>query len=173
MGSIKLNKMDQAKDLQKHTKLPCEKEENCLICIPLKLGMQIFGVFAVLGGVLNALNAVLIFTVNVVFGLIFIVFSLVSLYNAWIWFQWFKKNDQEATGKVVWFTKILYIVGVILNIVFGVLFIVMGVYPNVVYAIVSVIINILLTIVVGWYFFQVTVRYHVQEYGETGYAKVL
>ena len=89
--------MDKAKDkladAQKHVKLPCEKEENCLVCIPLKLGMQIFGVLSILGGVLNAINCILILTVSIVWGLIFVLFSLIGLFNAWLWYQWFKKGD--------------------------------------------------------------------------------
>ena len=90
--------MDKVKEAQKHTKLPCEKDENCLICIPLKLGMQIFGVLAILGGVLNAINGIMLLTVNIVAGLIVVLFSLVALYNAWLWYQWFKTGSAEATA---------------------------------------------------------------------------
>ena len=52
----------KAADLQKHTKFPCEKETHCCVCIPLRLGMQIFGVLNIIGGVLNAIQAVLLLT---------------------------------------------------------------------------------------------------------------
>ena len=93
--------MDKAADLQKHTKLPCEKDENCCLCIPLKLGMQIFAVLSILGGVLNAINAVLILTVSLVAGIIVLAFSAIGIYIAFVWYQWLKKNDQESTQRVV------------------------------------------------------------------------
>ena len=118
--------MDKAADLQKHTKLPCEKDENCCLCIPLKLGMQIFAVLSILGGVLNAINAVLILTVSLVAGIIVLAFSAIGIYIAFVWYQWLKKNDQESTQRVVRMCKFLFMIDILLNIVFGVLFIIFG-----------------------------------------------
>ena len=166
-------KLDKVKDLQGHTKLPCEKETHCLICIPLRLGMQIFGVLSIIGGILNIFSILGAFSVSLITGVVTLVFCLVGLYSAFLWYTWFKKDDKESTEKIVWFNKICYIVGVILTIVFSILFLVMGGLKAGLYGIIAVVANILLTIIIGWYFFQVTVRYHVQNYGATEHAKIL
>ena len=48
----------KAAELQKFQKFPCEKQTHCCVCIPLKLGMQIFGVLTIIGAVLYLLGAI-------------------------------------------------------------------------------------------------------------------
>ena len=82
----------------------------------------------------------------------------IGLYSTFLWVKWFKEDNQENTGKVVGFTKIMYIIGCLCSVVFGVLFILMA--KLAIGAIIRVVITILLTIILGWYLFQITVRYH-------------
>ena len=150
---------DKAKEFQKHTKLPCEKDENCFMFLPLKLGMQILGVLNILSvimsglGISNGLSPFSIMTLAASG-----IACAVGLYSSLLWVNWFKEDNQENTGKVVGFTKIMYMIGCLCSIVFGVLFILMA--KLAIGAIIRVVITILLTIILGWYFFQITVRYH-------------
>ena len=94
-------KLDKVKDLQAHTKLPCEKETHCLMFIPLHLGMKIMGAVSIISGVLNVLAVLKALSAGVIYGVIAIIFCLAGLYSAFLWFNWFKKDDKETTGKLV------------------------------------------------------------------------
>ena len=119
-----------------------------------------FGFFMSILGVLRA-----IFPLNLVNLVIMSINAGACGYVAIIWWKWVKLDVEETTAKVVWVTKIWYLVGCVSTIVFNILFLVMGGYKGGIVAIVMVVINIILPIVIGWYYFQVTVRYQLLKYG--------
>ena len=166
---------EKAKELQKHTKLPCEKDEKCLMIIPLKLGMQIFGVLNIFGFVCGVLGIPVALTEGVLQLFMQLISVAINGYFAMLWYDWFQKDNKETTGKIVRFTKMMYVLGCVITVVFSALCILVGAYKAgimVIFMIFMALINITLTIAVGWYFFQVTVRYHVNNYGKTEHDKV-
>ena len=138
--------------------------------------MKLFGFFTILGFVLNLLGLVgSLSHFNIIALAISGIACAIMGYSSMLWYKWFKEDNKETTSKIVWFTKIMYLVSCVLTVVFGVLGILLGQVEAkyLVSVIVGTIINVILNIIVGWYYFQVTVRYHKQNYGDTEYAKIL
>ena len=89
-----------------------------------------------------------------------IIGSAIGIYSTILWYNWFQDANRETTGRIVQFTKIIYVHGSLTSAIFSVLFLVAGGLNVGYFTIIRVVINIILSVIMEWYFYQVTVKYY-------------
>merc|ERR1711998_423788 len=134
-------------------------DAKCCLCIPIETGMKIMAILSMIGGCFCILGAVMTILQSIVAGIFFLIFCAWPLYVAFVWYKWFKEDTSENTQKVMCVMKCQFIVACVLV---GLMFVlaIMAIAEQGIGVIIPVIINGAIQLFFGWYYWNVTKRYH-------------
>ena len=152
-----------------------KEEQTCLFCIPIQCGMKVMAILNIIQAVSSIIQGIIQLSVSPGNGVMYFVLSLLPLWVSWQWFQWLKEDTPETTESLVKWMRIQFFVNSALTILIGIL-VIAGAFPmkcegmsqeecdrtfaeNRHLVIAPVTIWIILSILITFYFYNVTRRY--------------
>lgn len=152
-------------------KFPCEDDNKCCLCFPLKVGIQIFAVFSWIGAVMGLVSFFqFLFGLGVVPALFISPFVLLECYIAFIYYQWWKNDNSETTMRLAKVLGILILLGVVGMISLALVMLISA--PFDIGLLLTIVVQVGIQMAVGYYYYNIFVRHNITAHGgSSGFAK--
>ena len=149
--------------------------QTCCLCIPIQCGMKVMAILNIISAIGTIIQGAVAMAQSPGEGVMFLLLALLPLLVSWKWFLWLKEDTEETTDQLVKWMRLQFFVNSVLQIVIGIL-VIAGVFtdcgPDVsqedcekIFAehrsmiIAPVILQVCISILIMFYFYNVTRRY--------------